>query len=31
MKDFILNFLEFYGSKISNFAWHKRWNKSNRK
>ena len=31
MKDFILNFLEVYGSKISNFAWHKRWNKSNKK
>ena len=31
MKDFILNFLEVYGSKISNWAWHKRWNKGNRK
>ena len=31
MKDFILNFLEVYGSKISNWAWHKRWNKRNRK
>ena len=31
MKNFILNFLEVYGSKISNWAWHKRWNKGNRK
>ena len=31
MKDFILNLLEVYGSKISNWAWHKRWNKGNKK
>ena len=31
MKNFILNLLEVYGSKISNWAWHKRWNKRNRK
>jgi hypothetical protein len=31
MRNFILNFLEVYGSKISNWAWHKRWNKRNRK
>jgi hypothetical protein len=30
MKNFILNILEIYGSKISNWAWHKRWNKRNR-
>jgi len=31
MRDWILNILEIYGSKISNWAWHKRWNKGNKK
>jgi hypothetical protein len=31
IKDYILNILEVYGNRISNFAWHKRWNKRNRK
>ena len=31
IKDFLLNILETYGSKINNWAWHKRWNKGNRK
>ena len=30
IRDFILNILETYGGKISNWAWHKRWNKKNR-
>jgi len=25
----ILNFLEVYGSKISQWAWRKRWNRKN--
>jgi hypothetical protein len=31
VKDWFLNICEVYGSKISNWAWHKRWNKRNRK
>ena len=31
VRDFILNIFEVYGSKISNWAWHLRWNKRNRK
>ena len=31
MRNFILNFLEVYFGKVSNWAWHKRWNKRNRK
>jgi hypothetical protein len=31
VKDFILNLLEVYGNKISNWAWNLRWNKRNRK
>ena len=27
LKNKFLNFCEVYGSKISNWAWHKRWNK----
>jgi hypothetical protein len=30
MRNFILNFLEVYGSKISQWAWHKRWNKKHK-
>tara|TARA_Y100000034_G_scaffold7670_1_gene8468 strand:+ start:123 stop:311 length:189 start_codon:yes stop_codon:yes gene_type:complete len=31
LKDRFLNFCEIYGSKLSNWAWHLRWNKRNRK
>jgi len=31
VKDWFLNICEVYGSRISNWAWHKRWNKRNRK
>ena len=31
VKDWFLNICEVYGSKISNWAWHKRWNKKNRR
>jgi len=31
VKDWFLNICETYGSRISNWAWHKRWNKRNRK
>ena len=31
VKDWLLNIFEVYGSKISNWAWHKRWNKRNRR
>ena len=31
LKDGFLNFCEIYGSKLSNWAWHLRWNKRNRK
>ena len=31
VKDWFLNICEVYGSKVSNWAWHKRWNKRNRK
>ena len=27
----ILNFLEVYGSKVSQWAWHKRWNRGNQR
>jgi len=27
MRDFILNIFEVYGSKVSQWAWHKRWNR----
>jgi len=30
VKDWFLNICEVYGSKVSNWAWHKRWNKRNR-
>jgi len=30
LKNKFLNFCEVYGSKVSNWAWHKRWNKRNR-
>ena len=31
VKDRFYAFCEVYGSKVSNWAWHKRWNKRNRK
>ena len=31
VKDWLLNICEVYGSKVSNWAWQKRWNKRNRK
>ena len=31
VKDWFLNICEVYGSKVSNWAWQKRWNKRNRK
>ena len=31
VKDWFLNICEVYGSRISNWAWHKRWNKRNRR
>ena len=31
VKDWFLNICEVYGSKVSNWAWHLRWNKRNRK
>jgi hypothetical protein len=31
VKDWFLNICEVYGSRISNWAWHKRWNRRNRK
>ena len=31
VKDWFLNICETYGSKVSNWAWHKRWNKKNRR
>ena len=31
VKDWFLNICEVYGSKVSNWAWHKRWNKRNRR
>ena len=31
IKDWFLNICEVYGSKISCWAWHMRWNKRNRK
>ena len=30
LKDKFLNFCETYGSSISCWAWHKRWNKGKR-
>ena len=30
LKNKLLNFFENYGSKLNNWAWHKRWNKKNR-
>ena len=30
LKDRFLNFCEIYGSKLSNWAWHLRWNRKNR-
>ena len=31
VKDWLLNICEVYGSRISCWAWHKRWNKRNRR
>ena len=31
LKDRFLNCCEIYGNKLSNWAWHLRWNKRNRK
>ena len=31
IKDFVLNIFEVYGSKVSQWAWHKRWNQTRRK
>ena len=31
VKDWFLNICETYGSRISCWAWHKRWNKRNRR
>jgi hypothetical protein len=31
VKDWFLNICEVYGSRISNWAWHKRWNKRDRR
>jgi len=31
IKDWFLNLCEVYGSRVSNWAWHKRWNKRNRR
>ena len=31
VKDYFYSICETYGSKISCWAWHKRWNKRNRK
>ena len=31
MIDYFYYLCEHYGSKISNWAWHKRWNKRGRK
>ena len=31
IKDYFYSICETYGSKISNWAWHKRWNKRNKK
>jgi len=31
IKDWFLDLCETYGSRLSNWAWHKRWNKRNRK
>ena len=31
LKDRFLNFCENYGSKLNNWAWHKRWNKRNKR
>ena len=31
VKDWFLNICEVYGSKVSNWAWHKRWNKRDRR
>ena len=31
MIDYFYYLCEHYGGKISNWAWHKRWNKRNRK
>ena len=31
VKDWFLNICEVYGSRISCWAWHKRWNKRNRR
>jgi hypothetical protein len=30
IKDYFYSLCEHYGSKVSNWAWHKRWNKVNR-
>jgi len=30
IKDWFLNICEVYGSRISNWAWHIRWNKGNK-
>ncbi len=30
MKDFILNIIEKYSSKLNVWAWNKRWNKRDR-
>jgi hypothetical protein len=29
IRNFILNLLEVYGSKVSQWAWRKRWNRKN--
>ena len=31
VKDWLLNICEVYGSRISCWAWHKRWNKRSRR
>ena len=30
LKDYFYSICETYGGKISNYGWHKRWNKRNR-
>jgi len=30
IKDYFYYLCEHYGGKVSNWAWHKRWNKGNR-
>jgi len=31
LKDKFLGFCETYGGKVSNWAWHLRWNRKNKK